>query len=602
MQLQNKQKNPFYGMENTLRLSNLGGKGVKNLPIKEALAEADTPEKLGLVMTVIAQIGDVPGRTPLGLADTVDNGGYAHRELFRDTVIPTVLKNLRLKSQRLAFARLVVKYATADDLFATRVKTTKRVKGKSRVETTINMIQIWGVDILSQIAVELIKSPETAFLAAKWIIHPKFSKSMRDETRLINENRFELLQAISKKMNWEVKTVIRKDGAKYVSFLGYRAWKKEYSKFWESYIFSSGEILELDQEQIFELFERLPNDARGRVKMRIKSDKWSKLRTLFEQWEQSKKTAQKEVRNLTQELKVAKALGEHKEQENIAIKLAKAKKAAKVNAGSASTTQFFNDAMAGKFNELQLEAFISKMKNEFSSLVIGDISGSMRNEVALPFMAFIASLLFRTNPNPQAQDLMCLFGSDATWYSGITEQTSRQNSLMVGNTVKVNKPLYVPEDSFPLNYRRMLEFVDSKVRGGTYVHQVAESINRAGVETIEAIKAYPVWFIISDGHFNNRRNNTESLAQLLKVCDNKLGFRPYIIIIDVERRGHISGSKDITVWEGLDQVMSVPPTPENLELILTNFQDVNTFDSYTILESLSKSNRYAWIREQFSKL
>ncbi len=57
-----------------------------------------------------------------------------------------------------------------------------------------------------------------------------------------------------------------------------------------------------------------------------------------------------------------------------------------------------------------------------------------------------------------------------------------------------------------------------------------------------------------------------------------------------------STSQKITNFVGLDNVMMVPPNPANIELFLTNFKDMDAYDVYTPLISLSRSNRYAPVK------
>lgn len=603
MQLQNRNKNPYYGMTNTLRLYNQGGKGNKNLPITAAFTEADTANKLGLLMSIITQIGDVPGRTPLGLPDLVENGGYAERDLFRDTVIPEVLRNLRRKTDRKNFARLVVKYVTADNLFATRVQTSKRVKGKSHVIKVINMIEVWGVDIVADIAVEMIKNPMFAFFVAKWMIGPKFAKNMRDETRKINESRFALLMEVSKKMDWPVKTIIREDGGKFTDFIGYREWKKGFTGTWESYVFSSGVIKTMDTEQLFQFFQGLPADARGRVKMRLRGEKWDDLRILFNKWEKSKEEAQKEVRVAEQELKNAKALGDENAQEHFETKLKEAKKKAKVTSGAVSSRQLFDRMISkGQYDSLQAEAFVSRIKNKVPMQIIVDVSASM-NGLPVTFAAFLAAIAMRTSPDTVSQNIIGLFGSHAQWFGSIDQiALPNRNAFMHKEIRKVNAPLYDSEESLEVNFNRLRDFITAHARqGSTDVSSLAKSLRTLDEQELETLRNRPVWLIHSDGQFNNARTPVNSMLELLEACDHILGFRPYILILEISQYGSLHKSTDIRTWRGLDNVMVVPPSPENLEIVLSNFEDMNVFDSYAPLQSIAVSKRYEWVRNTFNK-
>lgn len=88
-----------------------------------------------------------------------------------------------------------------------------------------------------------------------------------------------------------------------------------------------------------------------------------------------------------------------------------------------------------------------------------------------------------------------------------------------------------------------------------------------------------------------------SLGEMMGICENKLGFRPYVVLIDVARET----SQPITAFTGVDQVLVCPANPENLNLLLSNFRDAYNFDIYTALQSIAKTNRYDLVDQLMAK-
>ena len=119
-------------------------------------------------------------------------------------------------------------------------------------------------------------------------------------------------------------------------------------------------------------------------------------------------------------------------------------------------------------------------------------------------------------------------------------------------------------------------------------------------ELLDALKAYPVWTIISDGEWNNLSSPEASINDFFRRCERYFGFKPYIIAIDIAS-GH--WGSEATAFErgaerfsGIDNLMYIPSNPALIEQFLTNFKDMDTFDVYTSLQSIHRSNRYEPVR------
>ena len=50
-------------------------------------------------------------------------------------------------------------------------------------------------------------------------------------------------------------------------------------------------------------------------------------------------------------------------------------------------------------------------------------------------------------------------------------------------------------------------------------------------------------------------------------------------------------------FSGIDNMLYIPSNPAMIEMFLTNFKDMETFDIYTPLLSMYRSNRYQLVRE-----
>ena len=113
------------------------------------------------------------------------------------------------------------------------------------------------------------------------------------------------------------------------------------------------------------------------------------------------------------------------------------------------------------------------------------------------------------------------------------------------------------------------------------------------------MKAYPIWTIISDGEWNNLYSPEASLNDFFRTCETFLGFRPFIVAIDVFRSSGWYSSRNIAFdrFSGIDNFMYIPSNPALIEQFLTNFRDMDVFDCYTSLQSLYRSNRYDLVRE-----
>lgn len=602
VEFNNKQSNPFYGMSNTLDIYQSASKGVNPSvsKLESAWKECKNKEQLAVLFSVLFFVGDVTNRQHNIFDGKVDGGGNSQRETFRDIIIPFLTNKVKKlpKSQRMALMTLITEYTTMDNILATRVKTKK---GSKTVVSVIDMVSVFGLKDVGTYVAEIIKKGTTfeKICVAKFVTRPRFSKrsgktQMLPETLKIMKVKSDLLKDISTKAKLPFE-----DKGTYIDFTGFYNWRKDFNKDFESVLFSTGAIKEIDKEEFISLLEKMPSDARFRVRNRVMfGDKWSELKEWYLTWEKYKEEKQAKQRKL--EEKIAQGTATKSEKAS----LSKVKKEAKVNVGANSFTGMFKDIINGRVDEIKIQPFLDKINLPYNSLVFVDDSGSM-NSIrygfdfsARQFAAFIATIMLSKNPDVDARNMIGLFSNTTRLFSGISSRNVSPNSLMRTITVKTPKRSLIDgEDTFLNNLRRMKSFLDSQsTYNGTRIDSIPETLNQwvnGDDNRLEELQRYPVWTLISDGNFNNSYSAESSLNQFMRKCESYFGFKPYLILIDVAG----NSSAKVTRFDGIDNVMLVPPNPATIEMLLTNFRDMDTYDVYTPLLSLSRTNRYSPVRK-----
>lgn len=604
VELNKKNANPFYGMRNTLEIFQNGSKGmnVSTSQLNSAWNESKTPEQKAVLFSVLFSIGDVTSRQHNIFESKVDNGGNAQREVFRDNIIPFLVQQVKgfTKKKRLELMSLITEYTTLDNIVAARVKTQKNTK---KVVGVTNMISVFGEEDVASYVAKIILSG-TVFekiCVAKFVTRPRFSKrtgkkEMLKETKEVMTQKARLIRLISDKakLPYEVKE-------NYIDFTGFYNWRKEFNQDFESVVFSTNFINTMDKDQFINYIDKIPSDARFRVRNRVMfGEKWTKFGEWFKEWEKYKENKQQEQRILEAKIDQGTATTEDK------IKLKQVKKEAKVNTGAESFTNLFQKIVTGTVDELKIQPFLDKVNLPYNTLVFVDDSGSMDSRwsnselgfTARQMAAFIATIVLSKNPDADARDIIGLFSANCRMFNGINTVNVSPNSLLKKNVVKTAKSaLIVQEDSFLQNLKRMKGFLDAQTTGnGTNVSSIPENLNewvKGDSNRLEELQKYPVWTLISDGNFNNYNTSEASMNDFMRKCENYFGFRPFLILIDVAG----NTSTKITQFTGIDNIMMIPPNPAAIEMFLTNFKDMDTYDVYTPLLSLSRSNRYAPVRK-----
>lgn len=600
VKLNKSNNNPFYGLKMCLRLfQNVGG------CIDESLLDAcwdevkDNKEHRQMFFSLLFSVGDITARQHnIFKGVKKDNGGNANRGSFY-----TIFNWLRVKhkDQFIVFLNkgLFNEYTCFDLLFRSRIQT----KGAKVLKVYDNFADPWYREHLLKFVYGIIQgtNPFNKMLVAKFLTIPRVSKraghkKMLPETKLVMEHKAAFLAELSKLMGWEY-TV---KGA-YANFKGYRDWRRSYNGTLESVLFSTGKIKEFDKTQFLNWLDKLPAQARFRVRNRVQysknadeSPKWPQLQSWYNEWEEFKTQKQTEQRVLEEKVRQGQA-----SLEDVA-KLEKVKQEAKVTVGATNFNELYDQIMSGNIDELKLESFIqNKVHLPYNNLVIIDDSGSMTG-TPFRFASFLAAVCLVKNPDDDGRNLLGFFGRDTRWYSYIDKTTENTpNSILRRKTaVSVHKPFVDPTKSFMENYKQIDSFCQATFEAGwTDISSLIASIKYTldnVPQAIDAFKAYPVWTIISDGEWNNLPSPEASVNDLLRKCEDVLGFRPYIVAIDVVR-----GTNRVNAerFSGIDNLMYIPSNPAQIEQFLTNFKDMDVFDVYTPLQSIFRSNRYELIRE-----
>ena len=593
--------NPFYGLRNCLKLfQNVGNTIDASLLDACWLEVRGNKEHKQMFFSLLFSIGDITARQHnIFKGVKRDSGGNANREGFQ-VVLDWMWNKHQAQFVKFLEAGLFNEYTCFDLLFRNRVQT----KG-SRVIRIHNLFaEAKYREVIANYLYKVINgnNPFNKTLVAKFLTLPRVSKrsnhsKMLPETKKVMEDKVKLLIMLSELMGWEYEV-----NENYANFKGYRKWRKDYNGDLESVLFSTGKINEFDKQSFIDWFDKLPSQARFRVKNRIlyskikdtEKDKYSKFQPWLTEWEKYKESKQAEQRVLEEKVRQGQATEEDK------IKLKKVAKQAKVNTGATNFKELYNDICNGNVDKLKLETFMTKVNLPYNSLVIIDDSGSMRGK-PFNFATFLAAVCLCKNPDDDGRNLLGFFNSRTHWHTCIDRKTTSTNSIIRSDIVKVkNTPFVDPNKSFYDNYKSIQSFCNAVFKSGcTYINRIPEELHeecKKNPQILDALKNYPVWTIISDGEWNSLYSPEASMNDFMMKCQRYFGFKPYIVAIDVDG-GWGFRSASINRFEGIENMIYIPANVAQIEQFLTNFKDMDIMDVYTPLQSLFRSNRYDIVRE-----
>lgn len=599
-----KNENPFYGLRNCLSI--FQGKSITEGLLNSAFNEVkDDHVKKEMFYSLLFSIGDITNREHnIFRGKKVDSGGQAKREDFF-LIMNWMINHDYSQFKKFLYAGLFDEYTCFDHLFRNRVKT--RAKTKQPI-TVYSMLSLSPYrEDLADYLVTLIngKNPFKKTLIAKFLTLPRLGKrsghkQMLSETSKVMKDKADFLKLLSDKMGWEYQY-----NGNYANFKGFRQWRKQYNSDLESVLFSTGKISEFDQVQFTDWLNKLPAQARFRVRNRLfysykesgkgaSGLKWPNQKIWYDVWTEYKEKAQEEQRILQEKVRQGTATVEDQ------VRLEKVKKEARVTTGASTFTDLYQEILSGNPDKLKLESFVeNKVNLPFNFLTIIDESGSMQGR-PFNFATFLASVLLYKNPDDTARNLLGMFSNQARFLSAITCEGQEQvNSFWHRrNVVEIApEPFIVPEKSFYDNYMRISRFLNAAFNGGgTYLYTIADKLKEIGTsepDMVDALKEYPVWVLCSDGDINSGPNAKESILEFQHACEQYIGFIPYLVIVEIVNPNNYN----INHFSDLDQVMYIPGKIELIEQMLVNFKDIDIFDVYTVLQSIWRSNRYELIRQ-----
>lgn len=602
--LKNKRENPFNGMHHCLQLYQNADKNVTELMIQSAFKEADTKEKKEMFYSLLFSIGDITAREhKIFKNNKVDTGGTAARQNFI-TILKWMKKFVPKQYIKFLFSNLFNEYTNFDNLIGMRVKTQK---GKKKILELIDMTDGLEQEIAEYIA-KIIQSGDEfdKHLVSKFLTRPRTSKrknKLQELTKNSHKKKSDFIRIVSDLVEWDYI-----DHGKWTEYKGFYEWKKKYNEELESVLFSTKKILNYDREQFIKWLNKLPSDARFRVRKRLMDgsnkpkEKWpAKFTEWFLNWEKSKEEAQNQQRILEEKVRQNVAT------EDDMIKLEKVKKEAKVTTGAVNFKDMFASIVNGSVDKVKIQPFLDKVNLPFNNLVIVDDSGSMQSSYGnmngftpFEFAAFMATICLMKNPTDEGRQLMGMFSEEARFFTHIDEKATTVSRFSAMNKEKINEPLFDPEKHFLENLERIQQFMKAKQTGNItnissvpdFLDEWVNSGNRD--KNLELLMSFPAWTFISDGNFNNRSNSTTSMLDFMSKCEKYFGFRPFVILIDV---ASYNQSSNITNFEGIENVLVLQPNPSQIEQLLTNFKDIEIADVYQALWGLHKSNRYELIRK-----
>jgi hypothetical protein len=605
--------NPFYGLKNCLALYQYAGKGVLNDALLNACWNEvkNDREKREMFFVVLFSIGDITAREHnIFKGEKVDKGGNSQRVPFMD-IIKWMRNKEETKEQfiKFLFGGLFNEFSSFDSLLANRVKT--KPKSKSVISTLDSLSGDKDyVNVLATYCASIITGTNESakYFLAKFLTRPRLSKrkkhkEMLTSTKKIMRQREFFLLLVSKKANLEF---VRHE--KYIEFTGYYDWRKKYNTELESVMFSSKEILKMDKQQFLAWLEKLPSDARYRVRKRLldKEDKpklvlvgpnkveqakWEQLPFWFLEWEKFKETKQTEVRVLEEKVRQTG-------NEDDKSKLEKVKKQAKVTVGAVNFADTYKSIIEGTVDKLKLQPFLDKVNLPYNTLVFMDDSSSMIGNrsshgfTAFDFGAFISTICLMKNPDDSGRSLIGLFSSTTRMFSTMDSTSTFVNSIVRTQNQKISsEPLIKPEEHFLVNLQRMKAFFHSKKTGnGTRIDSIPDYVYSwvsGDPDKMEQIQNFPVWTVVTDNNWNNMHSPEASMNDFMMKCQRYFGFKPFVIAIDVS-----VNSTSFERFQGIENLMCVPANPAQIEQLLTNFRDLDIMDVYTPLQSLHRSNRY----------
>lgn len=650
-----KHENPFFQMkaclemlQNVSKLTDKTSKSVVHGYINNAWKESkDDLAKRQMFFSLLFSLGDITNREHnvfKGRIKDPEAGGAGLRKVFL-YVLEWMHSNV--PEQFYKFLPLYGEYYNLGASTAFHILWTDRWKGTVTETFKINV----NVDRLTDHISSVLRDPKTTHnelaLWARWLWHVPSSKRKRKfvvtekglnsvhkkyngdakvgdvitrvgdkQAATIEKDKFVLgcIDMLSKKMGWEVRTY-----ANNTQYIGYRAFRTKYLMDSEAVMFSTGKITALDKTQLLAWFDQLPGGARYRVQRRIidKGDmgalvaktRWItkaglNVGSVYLEWMRGKEEAQKAIRSLSMEDK-AKMV---KEDPNA---LRKMEKAAKINTGGESIVDvlvnMFSQASTNQEANLKAHSLLEAMKVQVPVLICADISGSTSGRPVTykgvqftpqAFIKLLTTVFLLKNPDPELSEMFIRFDDKAEVIANGTKGEASTGNRFMANSMQEVGNLIDRGADFVTNFNSVSKWIIS--RNSTHFNVIADGlkawVDAGGAfrqERIDMINKYPVFLCLSDGDLNGVGNPPQVVLDFQSKMRQWFGWEGVVVIWDVNmatnQRSHFEGLTNVIHYIGFN--------PSMVNQIFTNLHDLDIVDVYSALETFSRSNRYAPVRD-----
>ncbi len=644
------QENPFYKMGNLLNMMSQLPKASDSISKQEvwkylsaAWNECTDKIKKEAFFVILFSIGDIQNREhnifrKVGIKD-VDGGGNSKRRVFALSLEWLLTNN---PEQFYRFMPIYGEYYNLDVFRLYHLVTDRKtgsLKEIMKLPVSIERVTSFIADTLRSTST----TDNEKGLWARWLPHvPSIKRTRKYLITDKNINAFtkgghsvkvgdivtvkkdkkehtstkdswvtQFIFQLSKKMNWQVV-----GHASNFEYRGYRTFRKKYLETSEAAMFSSHRIKQLDESQLFEWFNKLPNGARFRVACRlvykdssgnyVSKGKWINkfgvdIASVYVKWLNSKEKAQQIVRNLTAEEKEQMAPAE----------LRMFEKAAKVNTGAEGLLDVIADVLGASSQQeadVRIQSIMDKIQIEVPVRILADISGSMTSRsvthkgkqfTAADMCRLATTLFLLKNPDEELSDLFIRFNDKCEVVCSGQSLLARGENKFMGNKQVTVEKLIDKTKPFSWNYANVSQYLISG--GYTYLTSVSEGLRswvRSGgdqftSQRIEMINKYPVWLVLSDGDINNSNNPAASIQQFQNDMRQYFGWEGILLLWDICEESQLAKQK----YDGLNNFIHLAGcNPSTVNQVFKNIHDLDIVDTYLPLKAIHASNRYAPVK------
>lgn len=619
-------ENPFYGYRALLTMqtqlqrtsdADANAATVRSL-LNTAWAEVKmTKEHRQLFFILMFSFGDIENRQHNIFPVKVDQGGHSKRRMFR-MCLDWVLSTKDAEQYFYPLMPVIAEYTNYENLFYNQLRTDKsktatrevlQIDKKKVASYLVDRLKV-GEQMEKQLIVKFLPKWPSVKRWRKDKEGKSFAQPKRAATLQKDQWNKDLINAINTEAGWTLPE--------------YKAFRSEHLKNTEAHLFSTKKICEFDELQFKSWLDTLPSGARYRVQRRLfdveeyskalkSKEKW-KLKSgkdmggVYLAWIKAKEEAMKLLVSLTEEDK----------KEMSAAQLQKLEKTAKINTGATTLFEAFmniyiNGSQIDVNNpetQVRIQHLVDKLKIDVPVLVILDVSGSMQSNVSvggknlsrLQFAMFCAALMLYKNPSEDMKSFMITFGSQAQVISDdsfVNSQIGKNRYVPQTKQIKLEQ-LVLKGKPFIDTFKQLQSIL--RTDGATDLSCVSRDLKQwvdsdASTKSIkiEAIRAYPVFLVISDGDLNSSWTPKDSFQKFKSEMLQWFGADPLIVLWDIKSD---SRSESKSQFEDTDNFIHV--TGMNAAIInqiFLNINDLDILDVFISLKTTFETNRYLPVKQ-----